>query len=443
MDDHEQTSPAAPERDFSVLAGLSAAMPKEMFPAFSGSDIALPDDAGKTRVAEPSAAPITLSASFGKAIVTRRVAKSDVEAWVAGLAHEANDHRYYEVTHDSLGHQFDHHYLVLKDHTGVTRAVQPFLLVKQDLVTGLPESVRRAVTRLRRRFPAALVMRMLMVGCSAGEGHLARDKTTGGVEWTAQALREVLPSVAGALGARMVVFKDFPRSYRTPLRHLLTGGYARVPSMPGSRLDLDFTHFDEYLTRKLSHKTRKNLRQKYRKAAAGAPLKMEVVTDIAPYIDEVFPLYQQVLERSQYKFEELTKSYFIGLGQRLGDRALFFIWRENGRAVAFSSCVGHEKVLRDHYIGLDYRVALDHHLYFVTFRDIVTWAIENGYKNYYSAPLNYEPKYHLRHDLVPLDLYVRTAWDVVNPLFRFVVPYLEPTRYDPTIRKFANAHELW
>jgi hypothetical protein len=442
MDDHNETSPAPPERDFHVFAGMAATLPKEIFPTFAG-EIALTDEKEATLASDPSTAPVSITTSFGRAVVTRRVHKSDVAAWVAGLAHEANDHRYYEVTHESLGQQFEHQYLVLKDQAGATRAVQPFLIVKQDLVTGLPESVRRAVTRLRRRFPSALVMRMLMVGCSAGEGHLARDRVTGGVEWTAQALREALPAVAAALQARMVVFKDFPRSYRTPLRHLRSGGYARVPSMPGSRLDLDFTSFDEYLTRKLSHKTRKNLRLKYRKAAAGAPLKMEVVTDIAPHLDEVFPLYQQVLERSQYKFEELTKSYFLGLSRRLGDRALFFIWRENGRAVAFSSCVGHEGVLRDHYIGLDYRVALDHHLYFVTFRDIVTWAIENGYKSYYSAPLNYEPKYHLRHDLAPLDLYVRTSWKWFNPFFRAIVPYLEPTRYDPMIRRFANAHELW
>jgi len=172
-------------------------------------------------------------------------------------------------------------------------------------------------------------------------------------------------------------------------------------------------------------------------------VKMEVVSDIEPYIDELFPLYQQVLERSQYKFEELTKSYFVEISRRMGKRALFFIWRQNGKAVAFSSCARHDGVLRDHYIGLDYKVALDHHLYFVTFRDIVTWAIENNCHSYYSAPLNYEPKYHLRHDLVPLDLYVRTSWDWINPLFRFVVPYLEPTRYDSMIRKFANAHELW
>jgi hypothetical protein len=333
--------------------------------------------------------------------------------------------------------------LVLQDHNGKTRAIQPFLIVNQDLVTGLPRAFRKTVEAIRQRFPAALVLRMLMVGCSAGEGHLVRDGETGSVEWVAQALSESLQPVARRLKSAMIVMKDFPKGYRKALRPLRRHGFTRVPSMPGSRLDLNFKSFDEYLQSKLSHKTRKNLRSKFRKAAAGAPLTMEVIHDIEPHIDELFPLYRQVLERSQLKFEELTKSYFVQLSRRMPGRAFFFVWRQEGKAVAFSSCAGHEGVLRDHYIGLDYRVALDSHLYFVTFRDIVTWALENNYHSYYSAPLNYEPKYHLRHDLVPLDLYVRTAWDWCNPICRLFVPYLEPTRYVPIIRKFANAHELW
>ena len=69
----------------------------------------------------------------------------------------------------------------------------------------------------------------------------------------------------------------------------------------------------------------------------GRPSTMEVVSDIEPHIDEIFPLYQQVLERSQYKFEELTKSYFVQLGRRMGDRAVFFIWRaeRQGRRLQF------------------------------------------------------------------------------------------------------------
>jgi len=385
----------------------------------------------------------SVKTSFGRAVVANRIPEADAVTWAAGLSHVASDHRYYELSHDSLGHQFEHYYLLLKDHAGSTRAIQPFLMVNQDLVTGMPKAIRRAMDKVRQRFPSTLVMRMLMVGCAAGEGHLVRDSSTGGVEWVVQALREALPAVARSFSSAMIVLKDFPKTYRKPLRQLRQAGYARVPSMPGSRLELNFKDFEEYLQTRLSHKTRKNLRHKYRKAAAGVPLKMEMVSDITPHIEELFPLYQQVLERSHYKFEELTKSYFVSLGQKMKDRSIFFIWRQNGKAVAFSSCFGHEGVLRDHYIGLDYNVALDSHLYFVTWRDIVTWAIENGYRTYYSAPLNYEPKYHLRHDLVPLDLYVRTSWNWLNPIFRFVVPYLEPTRYDPMIRRFANAHELW
>jgi len=420
-------------------------MPKDICVPTSASyaGMGLQLDSLPRRTSAPVAQIISVATSFGRAVVANRVPEADAETWAAGLQHQANDHRYYELTHDALGHQFEHYYLLLQDHAGKTRAIQPFLLVNQDLVTGMPKAIRRVMDRIRRRFPSTLVMRMLMVGCSAGEGHLARDRSTGSVEWVAQALSEALHPVARGFQAAMIVLKDFPRTYRKSLRPMRRSGYARVPSMPGSRLDLNFKNFEDYLQTKLSHKTRKNLRSKYRKAAAGPRVEMEVVSDIAPHIDELFPLYQQVLERSQYKFEELTKTYFLQLSRRMSERVLFFIWRQNGKAVAFSSCAGHEGVLRDHYIGLDYKVALDHHLYFVTFRDIVTWAIENNYHTYYSAPLNYEPKYHLRHDLVPLDLYVRTAWDWINPLFRFVVPYLEPTRYDPMIRRFANAHELW
>jgi hypothetical protein len=381
--------------------------------------------------------------SFGSAVVTDRVPEGDAATWAAGLSHLANDHRYYEAAHESLGDQFEHYYLFLKDTTGRTRAIQPFLVVNQDLVAGLPRTVRLTVEKLRRRFPGAFKLRMVMVGCSAAEGHLVRDEKTGSVEWTAQALSEALQPVGRALKAALVVLKEFPTSYRKALRPMQGAGYVRIPSMPGSRLDLDFADFDEYMQTRLSHKTRKNLRSKFRKAEAAGKLELKVVTDIEPHIDELFPLYRQVVERSQYKFEELTKLYFVLLSRRMGDRALFFIWRLKGKAVAFSSCAGHDGVLRDHYIGLDYSVALDHHLYFVTFRDQVTWALANKYRTYYSAALNYEPKYHLRHELVPLDLYVRTSWNLINPICRAIIPYFEPTRYDPMIRKFANAHELW
>ena len=187
---------------------------------------------------------------------------------------------------------------------------------------------------------------------------------------------------------------------------------------------------------------RKNLRRKFRKTE-GRPIECEVVTDISPYVDEVYPLYRQTLGRSELKFEELTKSYLCELGRRMNDRARFFIWRQEGRIIAFASTIVHKGVLRDNYIGLDYSVALEYHLYFVTWRDTIVWALKNGIHTYHSAPLNYDPKYHFRMELEPLDLYVRAPNGWLNAVFKRVLPLLEPTRYDPVIRKFANAKELW
>ena len=206
------------------------------------------------RKASGSAFPlISVATSFGRAVVANRVPEADAETWAAGLRHQANDHRYYELTHDALGHQFAHYYLLLQDHSGKTRAIQPFLIVNQDLVTGMPQVIRRVMDKIRRRFPSALVMRMVMVGCSAGEGHLVRDRSTDGVEWVAHALSEALRPVARSFQAAMIVLKDFPKAYRKPLRPMRRAGYARVPSMPGSRLDLDFKNFEDYLQTRLSH----------------------------------------------------------------------------------------------------------------------------------------------------------------------------------------------
>jgi len=125
------------------------------------------------------------------------------------------------------------------------------------------------------------------------------------------------------------------------------------------------------------------------------------------------------------------------------ERTRFFLWRLEGRIVAFSVCLVHDGTIYDEYLGLDYSVALDLHLYFYTIRDILSWAMENGLTFYCSSPLNYDPKLHLGFSLAPLDLYVRHARSSLNPIFGRVVKWLEPTHHDQVLRRFSNAAELW
>jgi hypothetical protein len=386
---------------------------------------------------------VRIPTSFGAAIALDHVPEADQVVFISNFSPYAADHRYYEITQATLGDQFEHRYLILKDQEGGTRAVQPFLIVRQDLVMGMPASVRQSIDAVRKRFPGFLKLPMLMAGCSAGEGDIALDIVSGTTDWTIDALGEVLPLLAKRLKAMMVLFKDFPKSYRAKLDHLLQAGFTRIPSMPATGLKLDFRDFEEYLARKLSHAMRKNLRRKFRKSETGGPIKVEVVSDITPFVDEILPLYQAVFGRAKQRFEELNRSYFCQLGQRMSDRSRFLIWWRENKIVAFASCLVHDGVLKDNYIGLDYSLALEYHLYFVTWRDTIIWALQNGCHTYHSAPLNYDPKFHFRMHLEPLDLYVRASHPLLNACFRPLLPILEPTRYDKPIQKFENAAELW
>ena len=393
----------------------------------------------------PGDQPERFQTTFGTAEIVDRAALLDQAAWRDAFAGVCKDHRYLETCEATLRQpNFDYRYLLLCDREGTVRAVQPFFFTDQDLTAGLSAAVRAPIAAVRRRFPNFLTMKMLMVGCTAGEGHLALTNQGDRAEATA-ALIEALQIHARANKAAIITFKDFPDVYRRDLDPAAARlGFVRMPSFPATILPLDrFKDFEDYLTLRLGKAMRKNLRRKFRPSGEDADaVTMECVTDATPFVEEIYPLYQQVLARSNFRFEELTKEYFCRLGQAMPERVRFFIWRQGGRAVAFSACMVHEGKLYDNYLGLDYRVAHDLHLYFLTIRDLITWGIEQKLRWYYSTPLNYDPKLHLRFDLAPLDLYVRHVSNWINPFFKRIAPLLEPTRYDKLLRRFDNHADI-
>jgi len=364
----------------------------------------------------------------------------DSDTWKYAFHNKCKDHRYYEIVEDTLKGRFEHHYLVLADDSGDARAIQPVFFVRQDLIEGVPGKITSILEWVRKIFPRFLTMRVLMVGCAAGTGELATSATKD-EGWVANQLQASLSTFAKKNKASLIVLKDFPSSYRSELETFRLNGYAQFPSMPMTRLSLHYNKWDEYFCT-LSKATRKDLRRKFRKTERAPQIEMEVLSDVTALVDEIYPLYLAVHERSPLKFETLTKDYFRVIGQQMPDRARFFIWRQTGKIVAFSFCLVCGNRLYDECIGLDYNVALNLHLYFYTLRDVISWALEKGLKYYYSNPLNYEPKLHLDCELAPLDLYVKHTSPLLNPIFRRFIKYLGPTRHDPVLHRFPNAGQL-
>jgi hypothetical protein len=102
-----------------------------------------------------------------------------------------------------------------------------------------------------------------------------------------------------------------------------------------------------------------------------------------------------------------------------------------------------DKTLCLEYLGLDYNVALDLHLYHYTFRDQYNWAVRNGCTKIWSSALGYDPKLHLRFRLDPLDLYVQHVRPLFNSVLQRALKWMVPARYDETLKKFPNYADIW
>jgi Acetyltransferase (GNAT) domain len=377
----------------------------------------------------------------GRVAVMSRAELAHCRHWRNAFAGARKDHRFYELVEDEIRQGFDYRYFAIKGADGEVEAIQPFFIIDQDLLAGTGSRLRAIVHSVRRVWPRFLKMRTVMVGCAVGEGHL--DGSGCSHASNARLLASAIVAHARDLKAPLIVLKEFPAKYREPLSCFLDHGFNRVPSLPMTRLNIDYPSFDAYTARALNGATRRKLRKKFAAAAAAPPIEMSVLGDVASVVDDIYPLYLQVYNRSKLHFEKLTKPFLCGLGRRMPDKVQYFLWHQNGRIVAFTLCMIDGDAIYAEYIGLDYSVALDLHLYHYAVRDMISWAIAHGYKWLRSSGLNYDPKLHMRHELDPIDLYVRHTSLTINAVLKRILPWIEPTRYDPTLRKFRNYHELW
>jgi hypothetical protein len=389
-----------------------------------------------TPVADGAAA----TARFCAKIMTRGEI-AGCPAWAATFADLRKDHRYYEILEDTLRDGVEYRYFAIIDQAACIQAIQPFFLIDQDILEGLGAEWQTWLARIRRLVPGFLKMRTLMVGCFAGEGHLAGSDTVPCGEMAEILCREIV-NLSRSCQAQLIVLKEFPARDRPVLDCFIRRGFARAPSMPMTALNIEHDDFDAYMQKALPRSARWQLRKKL-KAADGEAITLTVTDDASDAIDEIYPLYLQVFDRSKFRFEKLTADYLRRLGSDMKDKIRFFIWRRGGKAIAFSLCMVEGDSLFWEYVGLDYAVALDLHLYYHTIRDMMNWAMANDYKWLRSTGLSYEPKFRMRHDLDPLDLYARLRSPLPNAIFRLVLPWIVPARYDETLRRFANYRDLW
>lgn len=368
--------------------------------------------------------------------IAESLGEIDPKDWENVFPASSQSYYFFKTVDETLTRQFKFYHIVIsRDNRAV--CIAPCFTMDYPLDTTVNGTPKKMITLLRKIFPRFLITRVFACGSVAGEGEIGIHNSGNPSEIINQLTAE-MHKIAKKEKARLIAFKDFAHHYNPLLEPLARKGFRKIESYPAVELDIDFKSFDEHVA-SLSKSTRKDLKRKFRKINALTELKMEVRNEVEGCLDEIYNLYLNTFEKSTVKFEKVTKEFFRDISKNMAGDTKYFLWRYNGKLVAFDLCVASGDLLVDEYIGLDYDVAYENHLYFVTFRDIVNWCIENGIRKYRSGALNYDPKKRLDFKFLPQYVHAKHSNPLVNLFLRMASPFLNPEKSDPVLRSIKQA----
>jgi predicted N-acyltransferase len=294
---------------------------------------------------------------------------------------------------------------------------------------GKPKDLACAIKKI---FPGFLSLKALICGVPMGAhgriGVLDRSHEV------FSAIISGMERIARDNKIRILAFKDFGAEDQDLLDTLQRQGFYKFKSMPSTDMQIDFKDFEDYLM-KLDKSKRADLRRKFKKADSQIKLDLEVTNDLGGMLDEAYELFSQTEARGGIQFEKLSKDFFARISKNMPGETKYFLWRINQKIVAVSFCQVSGDYFVGHYVGFDYEIAHQYHLFFMRFRDLMNWCIQNKITRYEMGSTSYSPKKTLGFKLVPLFAYAKHLDPWINPFFKLICKLFKPENFEEVLRE--------
>lgn len=339
------------------------------------------------------------------------------DAWTA-CQNGLEGYDYYRAVERSGIPGFAFRYIALRL-AGEIRAVAPVFLCDYPLAEALDGLPGRIVGCLARLMPSLLTLRLCALGSPVSEGcevGFAHDADGLETACLTSRLIDALELVGRQERAQVIAVKDLPDGNETLKLCLARRGFHAVPSLPTATLALPYASFDDYLA-SFGRATRKDLKRKMRSLA---DLRIEKVDHLGTLLPLIEDLYAQTWERSDLRLERLPAAYFSEVLAAMPGRAVCFLYWQGPRLVAFNLVLVDGERMIDKYLGMDYAVARDLNLYFVSWLTNVRHCIETGIRRFQSGQSCTELKLRLHSRLTSNTLHFRHR----NPLVQTVLGWL-------------------
>ncbi len=371
----------------------------------------------------------------------RRIADLPQRDWEEVYPNVLESYSFFKTLDESRFDGFFLYYILIRDHDVPVGAASCFVM-SYGLDTTWEGPLKGLSQTVKRFLPGFLSMKILVCGSPTGQGRIGvRSTRHTQHNEVMNVMVKAMETIADQEKASILAFKDFSCDYSQPLESLAKEGFYRMESYPAVDLHIWFKNFEDHI-KSLSRVTRKGLNRKFRSLENLSSIDFEVRDDLNGCLDEAHALYLQTFQKSQVQFEKPPKEFFERMAANMRGKAKYFLWRVAGKLVAFEACLVSRDVLIDLYIGMDYPTAYRYHLYYVTFRDMIHWCIQNGVQRYESGALNYDPKKRLGMRFIPLYIYVKHRNRYVQPALRLVSRFIKPANFDKVLKQLKEEGRL-
>jgi predicted N-acyltransferase len=235
-----------------------------------------------------------------------------------------------------------------------------------DLGLLLPPAVGRLSARVRKVLPGFLTLRLGMVGTfETAQRHWWFDADRISAGEFADQLLAALRAVCGR--STLLLVRDFTEGDEEDARlesSILERGFVRLANHPIAIARLDGLSIEEHWQR-LKTKSRANVRKKLAQSKE-LGLELERVEHFGALIDECYPLYLQVHEKStEFKRNPFPKAFLHALAERMPDQSSLLTLRaRDGRLLAFILTGTSGTTNNPFLIGMDYARTRDTPAYY-------------------------------------------------------------------------------
>ncbi len=357
------------------------------------------------------------------------------EEWDACAPGHAEGWAYLHAAERASIPGFDLFYVSVRE-VGRLVACAPGFVTDYGLDTTVQGPVKAATQAIRKLMPRLLTLRLASLGSPVTQDArlcVAPGRSPDEEQALYEALIDGLRRQADLKKARLTAIKDIPESLASARKAAASRGLIAMSSLPEAALDLSDIHDEDAYWASLSASTRKDLRRKLKKAK---DVQIERVADIRPYAADIDALYAATRARSELQFEVLDHRYFEAVLEEMGECAAFFLYRVEGRIIAFNLMVESKGALVDKYFCSSEDGAA-YNLYFVSWLHNVRYAISRGVQRLEAGQSTYEPKLRLRCRLEPTTIFFQHGGRMVNAALRLASQYLDVKSTDPTLKGLA------